>query len=616
MAGLATSFGSGAMTNSIAEIREADCVLVIGSNTGEAHPVISYEVIRAVRRGATLIVVDPRKISLTRHAALHLRPAPGTDHALYLGMLNAIVQNGWANRAFIEERTEGFDELDASLSGWTPEAASAVCGVPADQIVEAARMYALGLRRSGEGQAGAPQGAGGVEGGEESLRVAGRGASTILYGMGITERSNGTELVKTLANLAMATGQIGRPSTGINPLRGQCNVQGACDMGSLPNVFPGYQQVVDPDVRAKFARAWARPRSRKIPSLPEKPGLTFIEMLREAIQGRIKAMYVLGENLLVTNPDSGLMERAMRSLEFLVVQEIFLTETAQLAHVVLPGASFAEKSGTFTNTERRFQLLREVVPPPGEARPDWQIACDLGARLGRRLRRALRWDYASSAEIMAEIAALCPIFGGISHERLESAGLQWPCPSASHPGTPFLHEGRFSRGRGKFQVTSPAPPFEPVDSSYPLVLNTGRILYHYNGGPMSRRAGPLDWREPKPYVDVNPTDAAQAGIRDGQMCMVTSRRGSVRVQARVGDSVPAGMLFMPFHFREGAANVLTHADNLDAGAKTPEYKYTAVRLERVRAERAGPGQPRHPSPRHEKAGPDQGVTAGGEQAPE
>jgi predicted molibdopterin-dependent oxidoreductase YjgC len=565
VAGLAAAFGSGATTNSIREIRDADCILVTGSNTGEAHPVVSYEVVRAVKRGATLIVIDPRRISLVRHAAMHLRPAPGADHALYLGMLHAIVANGWHDEAFIRDRTEGFEALAESLRAWTPEVASAACGVPAVQIVEAARCYALGLRREAATNGALPET---------------RGASSILYGMGITERANGTELVKTLANLAMAAGQIGRPSVGVNPLRGQSNVQGGCDMGSLPNVYPGYQRVDDPDVRAKFARAWAKPRAKPA-SLAEKPGLTFMEMIRGALDGRIRAMYIMGANTVMTNPDAGLSERALRALDFLVVQEILPTETAQLAHVVLPAASFAEKSGTFTNLERRVQLLRPVLSPPGEARPDWQILCEVGARLGRRLRRALHWDYGRAADVMAEIARLAPIFGGISHARLEFGGIQWPCPSPEHPGTPIMHRGQFTRGRGKFHVTAPTPPFEPTDETYPLALSTGRILHHYNGGPMTRRSVALDWREPRAYVEVNPKDAASAGVRDGQPCLVHSRRGSVRVQARVGDVVPPGMVYMPLHFREGAANVLTHADGLDAGAKTPEYKYCAVRIERV-----------------------------------
>jgi predicted molibdopterin-dependent oxidoreductase YjgC len=561
------------MTNSIREIRDADCVLVIGSNTGESHPVISYEVVRAVKRGATLIVIDPRTISLTRHAHLHLRPAPGTDHALYLGMLHAIVANDWCDRAFIAERTEGFGDLVASVQPWTPEVAATICGVPAEQIVEAARRYAWGLRRAVSGNGAAPPT---------------RGAATILYGMGITERSNGTELVKTLANLAMITGQIGRPSTGVNPLRGQNNVQGGCDMGSLPNVLPGYQKVDDPQVRAKFARAWSpRRRSRTAPTLelPAAPGLTYVEMVRAAAAGTIKAMYIVGANAVITCPDSGLVERALRALDFLVVQEIFPTETAQLAHVVLPATSFAEKSGTFVNTERRFQLVRPFLSPSGEARPDWQILSEVGRRLSRRLRRPVRWDYRSAAEIMREIASLCPGFGGISHERLASGGLQWPCPTADHPGTPFLHKEKFVRGRGKFHVTAPAPPFEPTDAEYPIVVSSGRILYHYNGGAMSRRAAPLAWREGRAYAEIHPEDAARAGVRDGQTCQITTRRGSIRVQARVGRMVPRGMIYVPFHFRESAANVLTHAESLDVGAKTPEYKFAAGRLEAARPER-------------------------------
>ena len=567
MAGLAAAFGSGATTNSIREIRDADCILVIGSNTGEAHPVVSFEVVRAVKRGATLIVIDPREISLVRHAAMHLRPQPGTDHALYLGLLHAIVTNGWRDEAFIADRTVGFDALAESLRPWTPEVAGAACGVPADRIVEAARLYAWGLRRHAANGAVPPA----------------RGASTILYGMGITERSNGTELVKTLANLAMVAGQIGKPSSGVNPLRGQNNVQGACDMGALPNVFPGYQKVDDAAARAKFTRAWFRTRTKAAQgiSLPATPGITYMEMFRAAIAGRIRALCIMGANPVMTCPDEGMIERALRAVEFLVVQEIFPTETAQMAHVVLPAASFAEKSGTFTNLERRFQLVRPVLPPPGEARPDWEINCDLGRRVGTRLGRPLRWEYTSAAEIMAEIAKLCPTFGGISHARLEAGGLQWPCPTPDHPGTPIMHRETFTRGKGKFHVTSPLPPFEPTDETYPLALATGRILYHYNGGPMSRRAAPLEWRESRAYVEVNHADAATAGVRDGQACLVRSRRGSVRAQARVGDVVPPGMVYMPFHFREAAANVLTHADGLDAAAKTPEYKFCAVRIERT-----------------------------------
>ncbi len=576
MAGLAAAFGSGAMTNSIREIRDADCILVTGSNTGEAHPVISYEVVRAARRGAALIVIDPRAISLVRHAALHLRPAPGTDHALYLSMLHAILAHGWADKVFIRERTEGFEALEASLDPWTPDAAAVTCGVPAGDIVEAARLYALGLRRDAAGPGGSEAGAS-VQG-RDALEA--RGASTILYGMGITERANGTELVKTLANLAMITGQIGRPSTGVNPLRGQCNVQGACDMGVLPNVYPGYQQMADPGVRDKFSRAWLDgARDAGDPqALPENPGLTYVEMLRAAAEGQIKAMYIIGANPVMANPDATLVQKALRALEFLVVQDLFPTETAQLAHVVLPAASFAERSGTFTNAERRFQLLRQVVPPVGESRPDWEIICEIGRRMGRKLRRPLRWNYDTPATIMREIASLCPFFGGISHERLERGGVQWPCPSADHPGTTFLHHGQFARGRGRFHVTAPAPPFEPTDPAYPLVLSTGRVLYHYNGGPMSRRAGPLEWREPSPYIEVNPMDAAQIGLCDGQPCSVSSRRGTVRVQARIGDVVPPGMVCMPFHYCEAAANVLTHAEGLDPGAKTPEYKFIAVRV--------------------------------------
>src|SRR3989304_1940824 len=465
------------MTNSIREIRDADRVLVIGSNTGESHPVISYEVVRAVKRGATLIVIDPRRISLTRHAALHLRPKPGTDHALYLGMLHTIVANGWHDRTFITERTGGVEGLGGALPARPPGAASAACGVPAEQIVEAARCYALGLRRQASPNGAIPPS---------------RGASSILYGMGITERANGTELVKTMANVAMITGQIGRPSTGVNPLRGQNNVQGGCDMGSLPNVYPGYQKVEDAEVRAKFARAGSGRGAKAEPlDLPTSRGLTYIEMLRAAVSGQIKAMYIIGANAVMTCPDSGLVERALRALDFLVVQEIFPTETAQLAHVVLPAGSFAEKNGTFVNTERRFQLVRPFLPPPGEARPDWQIIGEVGRRLGRRLRRPGRWEDASAAGVMREVPLLCPPFRGISHERLARGGIQWPCPSPDHPGTPFLHKGQFVRGTGKFHVTAPAPPFQPAAAESPPSATGSPAFSPISGRRMSRRAAPL-----------------------------------------------------------------------------------------------------------------------------
>ena len=410
--GLGMAFGSGAMTNPIRDIRDADCILITGSNTAESHPVISYEVVRAVKKGAQLIIIDPRRVPLVDHATLFLQPTPGTDSWIFLALAHVILREGWADTAFIETRTEGFHAFAQSVEPYTPEVAALASGVSAEHIERAARYYALGERANG------------------ALTSAGmRGRSTILYAMGITQRHNGTELVLTLANLAMLCGQIGQPSTGVNPLRGQSNVQGACDMGALPNVLPGYQPVSDATARQGMAQAWGGA------DLPATPGLTVVEMMHAAVEGTIRAMYIMGENPMLSDPNITQVEAALRTLDLLVVQDIFLSETAQRAHVVLPAASALEKDGTFTNTERRIQRLAPVLPSPGAARADWQILCALGEQLDARLghqrrtedsgatagRSARRWDYASTAVIMEEVARVTPIYGGIQHARLAGA---------------------------------------------------------------------------------------------------------------------------------------------------------------------------------------------------
>lgn len=574
------------MTNPIREIRDADCVLVAGSNTGEAHPVVSYEVVRAARRGASVIVVDPRRIPLVNHASLHLQPAPGRDLPVFFAMVRAILAEGWADETFIDARTEGLDELRASVEPWTAEAAALVSGVPAGDILRAARTYALGLRREA---ADAPD-------------PGPRGNSTVLYGMGITQRSSGTEAVKALANLVMVAGHVGRPATGLNPLRGQSNVQGACDVGGLPNVLPGYRPVADPEARRRAAEVWfggAGPGPAPAFEPPARPGLTVVEMTEAARAGRVKAMVIMGENPMLMDPDLKHVEEGLRALDFLVVMDLFLTETAQLAGVVLPAAAFAEKDGTFTNTERRVQLLRRALDPPGQARPDWWILCRLGERLGERFGRRTRWDYSGTAEIFRELAEVSPIHAGIRHERLGTDGIQWPCPSPDHPGTPVLHTERFARGRGRFFAVGYRPPVEEPDAEYPLALITGRGLFHYHGGSMSRRSQPLDWREPRAYAEVSPADAERAGIRDGGVCLLTSRRGSIRVQARVGERVPEGVVFASFHFREAPANLLTRARELDPEAGMPDLKVCAVRLE---SPGAG-GRPQAPASRSSRSAP-------------
>jgi len=533
------AFGSGAMTNPISEIRNADCIFVIGSNTTENHPVIALEVKAAVRqKKAKLIVADPRRIELVDLAHLWLQHRPGTDVALINGMLNVIISRGWLNKAFVEERTEGFETLAESLKDYTPEAVEKITGVPAKDIVEAARIYAQSS------------------------------SSSILYAMGITQHATGTNNVLALANLAMVTGQIGKPSSGVNPLRGQNNVQGACDMGGLPNVYTAYQRVDDDAVREKFEKVWGAPLSPRV-------GLTLMEMMKGIADGKVKALFILGENPLLSDPNVSKVKEELKHLDLLVVQDIFLTETAELAHVVLPGVSFAEKDGTFTNTERRVQRVRKAIEPVGNSRPDWQIVCDLASRLGYPMH------YGFPGEIMDEIASLTPSYAGIRYERLKKLGLQWPCPTQDHPGTPILHKDKFTRGKGKFHVTPYAPPPELPDETYPFLLTTGRVLYHYHT-VMTRRSKGLSEIYPEGVVELNADDARRLGIRpDNGLVEVTSRRGRVRAKAKIAENLPPGVVFMTFHFREAAVNLLT-IDVLDPVAKIPELKVCAVRVEKVK----------------------------------
>jgi len=454
--------------------------------------------------------------------------------ALFNAMMNVILVEGLADEEFIAQRTEGFEEFRRHIEDCTPRWAEAVTGVPAGQIAAAARMYGSAERAS------------------------------IVYSMGITQHTTGTDNVLALANLAMLTGNVGRPGTGVNPLRGQNNVQGACDLGALPNVLPGYQRVDDPRLRAAFEKAWGV-------QLPGRPGLTVVEMINAAAEGLLRGLYVMGENPMLSDPNVNHVREALERLEFLCVQDVFLTETARLADVVLPAACFAEKDGTFTNTERRVQRVRRAVPPPGEARADWQIICELARRMGYRMH------YAHPREVMEEIASLTPIYAGMSYERIEQVGLQWPCPDAGHPGTRLLHEGRFSRGRGRFHPVRFREAAELPDEEYPLLLTTGRLLHQFHTGSLSRRTPGLEELAPPAPFEIHPDDAAEAGIRDGQMVDISSRRGTVRARAVVTPRSRRGTIFMPFHFCEAAANVLTN-DALDPVAKIPEYKVCAVRL--------------------------------------
>jgi formate dehydrogenase alpha subunit len=535
--GLVQSFGSGAMTNSINEIRDAACILAIGTNTTSAHPVIGLEIKKAVNKGAKLIVANPREIDLCRFADLHLQQRPGTDVALLMGMMRVIVDEGLLDQTFIEERCENFDAFKESLGSFDLDSVEQITGVPKDKIVEAARVYATNC------------------------------PATILYAMGITQHSHGTDNVIATANLAMLTGNMGKPSTGVNPLRGQNNVQGACDLGALPNVYPGYQAVANPDIQKKFETGWGCP-------LSATPGLTLTEMFEAAYQKQVKALYLVGENPMLSDPDANHIREALEQLEFLVVQDVFLTETARLADVVLPAASFAETDGTFTNTERRIQRVRKAVAPPGDSRADWLITSQIAQRMGSK-----GFDFSHPSEIMDEIASLTPIYGGISYKRLEEGGLQWPCPTEEHPGTPILHTKQFTRGKGKLIPLEYKPAKELPDDDYPLVLTTERSLYHFHTGTMTRKVRGLNILRGGELVQINPRDASALGIADGDEVKVTSRRGQVVAKAKVTEVSPVGVIAMSFHFAESPTNQLTNPA-LDPVAKIPELKVCAVRVEK------------------------------------
>lgn len=523
------------MTNSIPELEEADCILVTGSNTLEQHPLIARRILRAASKGARIILADPRRIPMARFAHIFLQQRLGTDVAWINGLMHVILREGLEDREFIKNRTEGFEELKRIVGEYTPERVEEITGIPEEDLIRAAKAYGSAERAS------------------------------IVYAMGITQHTNGVDNVMSLANLAMLTGNVGKPGTGVNPLRGQSNVQGACDMGALPNVYPGYQQVTDEGVRKKFEEAWGVP-------LPAHAGLTVTDMM----EGKVKALYVVGENPMLADPDLTHVKKTLEGLEFLVVQDIFLTETAELAHVVLPASSFAEKDGTFTSTDRRIKRVRAAISPQGESKPDWIVIGMLGEAFG-----AKGFAFENPGRIMEEIARLTPIYGGVNYERLESPeGLQWPCPAPGHPGTPFLHKDKFSKGKGTFQAIPFKGPDERPDEDYPLWLTTGRVLFHFHTGSMTRRSSKLDKEVPTGYAEISPADAKRMGIRNGEKVRVSSRRGSIEIDSWVTDHVPEGLIFIPFHFRECAVNLLTNPA-VDPRVKIPEYKVCAVRVEKI-----------------------------------
>jgi formate dehydrogenase alpha subunit len=559
VAGLTMAFGSGAMSNSLDDVAgQAEAIFLIGSNTTEQHPVFGARIRQAVlRRGVKVVVADPRKIDITEFAVLHLRQRPGTDVALLNGIMRVILENGWQDRRFIHERCEGFEEFREALEKYPPETVSGLTGVPAADLRRAAEVLARNKPMA------------------------------VVWAMGITQHTTGVLNVLSLANLQMLLGNLGVPGGGVNPLRGQNNVQGACDMGALPNVFPGYQPVTDPDVTARFDAAWALGPPVGRGGLAGKPGLTVTEMVEAFGAGGLRALYVLGEDPALTEPDVNHVRQCLASGEFLVLQEIFPSATAEFADVLLPGVSFAEKAGTFTNTERRFQLVRPAVEPRGEARPDWGITAELARRLLALEGRVpvgphAGWDYRDPAQVLEEVAALTPSYAGVRPARLERGErLQWPVPGPDQPGTPILHVGRFPRGRGKFHAVDHLPAAELPDAAYPLLLTTGRVLYHWHGGELTRRAQGLLAACPEALVEVSPEDAARARLEGGQRVRVRSRRGEVLARAAVTDRVAAGVVFGNFHF-PGPQNVnnLT-IGALDPVAKIPEYKVCAVAVEAV-----------------------------------
>ncbi len=541
--GLAKAFGSGAMTNSIDDFDVADLFFITGSNPTEQHPLIGSRIVKAVARGKKVIVADPRDIDIAKLREVHpenviyIRQKIGTDVALLNGLMNIIIQEGLHDEEFIKERTENFETLKEKVKEYTPSKTAEITGVAEEDLKKVAKLIG------------------------ETDKV------SFVFAMGITQHTTGVDNVLSVANLAMLTGNIGRPGTGVNPLRGQNNVQGACDMGGLVDVFPGYQKVADPSARAKFAEHW------KVPSLSDKPGLTVVEITNNAGE-QIKGMYIMGENPMITDPDINHLREAFGKLDLMIVQDIFMTETGELADVVLPSASFAERDGTFTNTERRVQRTRKVIDPPGEAKPDWWIVGEIAKRLGYD-----HLQYQSVDQIMDEIAELTPIYGGIVFDRLEEGTLQWPCPTKDHPGTPYLHKGQFSRGLGSFNPADYKPPYEKTDQKYPFVLNTGRVLHQYHSGTMTRRSPTLVEQGNEAFVELNPKDAEKLGVVDQEMVKVSSRRGEISLKARVSEIVDQGEIFIPFHYAEAAANALT-IRALDPSSKIPEFKACACRIEK------------------------------------
>jgi formate dehydrogenase alpha subunit len=540
VAGLGVTFGAGAMTNSLEDIEDADVIFVIGSNTTEQHPLIGRRILRAIReKGTKLIVADPRSINLTEFAEVYLQHKPGTDVALINGMMNVILSEGLHDSEFIRQRTRNFEGIKSITEKYSPEYTERITGVPAEEIIKAAQLYGKAKRAS------------------------------IIYCMGITQHTTGTDNVMSLANLAMMTGNVGKRGTGVNPLRGQNNVQGACDAGALPDVFSGYQKVTDYQSREKMQRAW------NIAELDDKPGLTQPEMIDSAYNGNLKALYIIGENPALSHPDINHVRESLKKLEFLIVQDMFLTETAKLAHIVLPAASFAEKDGTFTSTERRVQRIRRAIEPIKNCREDWRITSEIAERMGYK-----GLTYSSAKQIMDEISSVTPAYGGISWDRLENGGLQWPCWNDNHPGTQILHEKDFSGGPGKFVPVDFQPAAEEPDKDYPMRLITGRLLFLFHTNTMTGQSPTLKIQAPEGYIEMNPDDARMLGVSEGERVKIKSRRGEISTKVFLTPIVPQATVFIPFHFMDSPANALTNSA-LDPKSKIAEVKLCAARVERI-----------------------------------
>ncbi len=527
------------MTNSIDDLGdETGCYFIIGSNTTENHPIIGDRIKKAVRaRGAKLIVADPRKIPLVDQSNVFLQVPPGYNIAVVNAMMNVILAEGLEDKAYIAERCEGFEEFSASLSDFTPEKVGAAAGIDPEAIREAARLYA-------------------------TCRP-----SAILYAMGVTQHTQGTDGVKALANLAMLCGNVGVAGGGVNPLRGQNNVQGACDVGGLPDVFTGYQKVADDAARQKFEKAWNA-------TLSPTPGMKLTDMGHAITEGKLKALYVMGENPMITDPDLKHIEKALDAVDFLIVQDIFYTETAAKADVVFPVSSFAEKDGTFTNTERRIQRVRAAMGPVADIRADWQVISEISTRMGYPM------GYADAEAVFAELAALTPSYQGVTYERIDKEGLAWPCPAPDHPGTPILHVGQFARGKGLFSAIDFKGPEEKADPDYPFILTTGREHAHYHSGTMTRRCARINDCFPEGFMEMNPADAQKLGIAEGDSVAVASRRGEITTKVSVMERTAPGTVFLSFHYSESPVNVLTNPAVCPT-AKIPEYKVTAVKIRKV-----------------------------------